>query len=613
MRVRRLTIQNFRGIANGTVDFAGNTLLVGGNNVGKSTVCEALDLVLGPERLSRRPVVDEHDFYNGRYLDAESKPVEIRVEATLVDLSEEAQRRFMSHLRRWDETKGTFVDAGDGDPEDADADGTLWALPVLFIGRYDAEEDDFVGGTFFAHPEPEEEQGDDSEDAKLGGGLRQFGRDQKRLCGFLFLRALRTGSRALSLQRGSLLDTVLRVPGSGLAQMWADTLRRLRELDPAVGEIAQLKQIRDEIQSRMGRFVKLAEGDDATAFFASDLTREHLREVVRLFIAAEPSDYLVPFQRLGAGSINLLVFALLTFIADLKVKHTVIFAMEEPEIALPPHTQRRVTRFVLGEMGQTIVTSHSPYVIAHFEPEQIVMLERSTGGALVGRPINLHGISAKTFKAVRVQFAEAILSRAVLVVEGATEVAIFAAASEMLEEALETEAYTHLDFVGVTVFAASGDRDVPKFAPVFKGLGKHVFGFYDKLKAPADPTLLASFDHHWESAYKGAEDLLVAEMPVAALRRFLEAVKDRSDYPPNTAKISAGMNDADVRKLAWAVLVGRKGNAFGYATLLVRSATKEELPKTIMEVLLAIHAALSPPPTDEGTQEARPEGEDATA
>ena len=72
--------------------------------------------------------------------------------------------------------------------------------------------------------------------------------------------------------------------------MWRDTLARfLQALDPAIGEIEQLRQIRAEIRARMGRFVNLAVGDDATAFFASELTREHLREVVRLFIAAEPS------------------------------------------------------------------------------------------------------------------------------------------------------------------------------------------------------------------------------------------------------------------------------------------------------------------------------------
>ena len=64
MRVRRITIENFRGVAHGVVDLPGHTLLVGGNNIGKSTVCEALDLVLGAERLFRRPIVDEHDFHN---------------------------------------------------------------------------------------------------------------------------------------------------------------------------------------------------------------------------------------------------------------------------------------------------------------------------------------------------------------------------------------------------------------------------------------------------------------------------------------------------------------------------------------------------------------------
>jgi putative ATP-dependent endonuclease of OLD family len=153
------------------------------------------------------------------------------------------------------------------------------------------------------------------------------------------------------------------------------------------------------------------------------LTREHLREVVRLFIAAQP------------GSIRAVrparhrfdqppVFALLTFIAELKDKQSVIFAMEEPEIALPPHTQRRVTRFVLAEMGQSIVTSHSPYVIEQFDPQQIVILNRDEGGALTGQPIDAQAVKPKTYRTERRQFAEAILSRAVLVVEGSTEAAV---------------------------------------------------------------------------------------------------------------------------------------------------------------------------------------------
>jgi len=128
-------------------------LLVGGNNSGKSTVCEALDLVLGPERLGRRPIVDEHDFHRGRYLDDAGEPITIRIEALLLDLSPEAERRFKGNLRRWDEAKGAFVDEGAEGPEAADRAGTSWALPVVFLGRYNAADDDFEGNTFFAHPQ----------------------------------------------------------------------------------------------------------------------------------------------------------------------------------------------------------------------------------------------------------------------------------------------------------------------------------------------------------------------------------------------------------------------------------------------------------------------------
>ena len=393
--------------------------------------------------MNRRPVVDEHDFHCGRYLDADGNPAEIWIEAILVDLSEEAERRFRGHLRRWNDAARAFVDEGEDGLDQADGEGVIWALPVVFKGQYDPAEDDFVGDTFFDHPIVEADAIDEDAELKLGSGRRPFTRAHKRLCGFVFLRTLRTGSRALSLQRGSLLDTVLKLGGTGAAEMWHDTLAKLRSLDPAIGEIEQLKQIRAEIRSRMSRFVNLAPGDEATAFFASDLTREHLREVVRLFIAAQPGTHLLPFGRLGTGSINLLVFALLTFIAELKDKQSVIFAMEEPEIALPPHTQRRVTRFVLSEMGQSIVTSHSPYVIEQFDPQQIVILNRQDAGQLTGHPIDAHEVKPKTFRTERRQFAEAILSRAVLVVEGSTEAALFPVASTVLEQSLGTDAYTH--------------------------------------------------------------------------------------------------------------------------------------------------------------------------
>jgi putative ATP-dependent endonuclease of OLD family len=293
----------------------------------------------------------------------------------------------------------------------------------------------------------------------------------------------------------------------------------------------------------------------------------------------------------------MLVFVLLTFIAELKEKRSVIFAMEEPEIALPPHTQRRVVRFVLREMGQTLVTSHSPYIIEQFEPEQIVMVTRKSGGQLCGNPIDIQDIKPKIFKTERKQFAEAILAGAVLIVEGATESGIFLEASSVMEASLRPNDYSHLDLAGVSIFNAGGEGSVPRYGPVFKALGKLIFGFYDKPNQPFSDALVEKLTHytkHWESPYKGIENLLVNEMDFKILKSFLNEVKDRLDYPQHLQKPSKDMSEDEIKELATKVLKVRKGDANGYASLLIRQCTDmNQLPKTIKTILEEINQITS--------------------
>ena len=137
-------------------------------------------------------------------MDADKKAVPITIRAVVVDLSDEARRRFGGHLRRWNDTDRSFVDDLENGAEHADDEGVTWALPVSFRARYDAVEDDFEADTFFEHPLPELGELDDEEASSLGEGRDHFTRAHKRLCGFVYLRALRTGSRALGLQRGGL-------------------------------------------------------------------------------------------------------------------------------------------------------------------------------------------------------------------------------------------------------------------------------------------------------------------------------------------------------------------------------------------------------------------------
>ena len=115
---------------------------------------------------------------------------------------------------------------------------------IMANNRYEADDDDFKVETFFCCPEVDT------------GKQPPFCASDKRMCGFLFLRSLRTGSRALSLEHGSLLDIILRVREIR-PKMWEQVLEQLRKLavadDPSIG----LSGILSGIQSAISEFVPL--------------------------------------------------------------------------------------------------------------------------------------------------------------------------------------------------------------------------------------------------------------------------------------------------------------------------------------------------------------------
>jgi putative ATP-dependent endonuclease of OLD family len=89
-------IENFQGITSANLDSDGHALLVVQSIVGKSSVCEALELALGPDRQHRFPVVEEYDFYNANFLDDDETPVPIRIEILLTDVTPTIERAFTS-------------------------------------------------------------------------------------------------------------------------------------------------------------------------------------------------------------------------------------------------------------------------------------------------------------------------------------------------------------------------------------------------------------------------------------------------------------------------------------------------------------------------------------
>lgn len=267
MRVDRLIIENFKGIKKAEIDFCGHTLLIGSNNVGKSTICEALELALSPDRQSRFPVVEEYDFYNSAYLDDQENPIDIRIEVLLTDVTPTIRKSCTLYLERWDPKERKRL--GRGEIESVDGDGLQWALRLITIARYNKDEDEFQAKTHYAIAY-------DSADEVSSRVPRSI----KRTFGFLYLRALRTGSRALSLERGSLLDIILRIQ-SLQTGIWEHVRGRLESLTPPIDDGAKkLAPVLHSIEQRLAEYIPMAKSGEATHLFVSQLTREHLRKTL---------------------------------------------------------------------------------------------------------------------------------------------------------------------------------------------------------------------------------------------------------------------------------------------------------------------------------------------
>jgi putative ATP-dependent endonuclease of OLD family len=451
-------------------------------------------------------------------------------------------------------------------------------LRLVTVARYDPEEDQFTAKTVYGHDEAEETESE----------RKQIPSRVKRSIGFLYLRALRTGTRALSLERGSLLDIILRMKEIRTS-LWERIRKRLAELDPPIDrDASELGPILDEIEARLQEYIPAAGPGRSTRLFVSQLTREHLRKTISFFVAMCEGESAVPFHDAGTGTLNILVLALLTFIAEIK-KDNVIFAMEEPEIALPPHTQRRITNYLLTQTTQCFVTSHSPYIIERFEPEGIMRLTRDNAGTLTAARVELPAaMKTKTYRSqLRRGIAEAILGQGAIVGEGITEQLALATAAKQLEDS--DSGLFPLDLAGVTIINTEGEGNLDAMGAFFQALGIPAFAFFDRKKRkPGDlAKIQASYAIATEIPYTGTEELMAAETPLDHQWIFLEAIRTE-DPDGNFGIPSARPEEKRLRQLTASTLKGLKGE--GGAGRLLELCSPEELPPTITDFLKGVYA-----------------------
>jgi len=614
LKISRLKIRNFRGVRHADLLFPDHVVLIGDNNTGKSTVLDSIDLVLGPDRLSRRAPIDEHDFYQGRYTSraaphmgtdsaplgaaedsvagphgnedepeihaqveppqdpqAESTdgPPQICVEVTITGLSSEQSAHFKDYVEWWDTVASQFYAAS---VQGVDVQTVVEALRVTFIGEYVAEEDDFEGRTYFARSLEESDN------------PQPFARRDKQYCGFLYLRGLRTGRRALSLEHGSLLDVILRLKEIR-PRLWETTIGGLAKFDVASDPELGISGVLESINTALNKYVPKEWGVEPH-LRVSALTRDHLRNVITAFIATGEGSHSAPFYRQGTGTINMLVLAMLSQIAE--DRQNVIFAMEEPETAIPPYAQKRIVHELRKLSAQSMFTSHSPYVLEEFGLHETVVLSRASDGELTQAPVTLpESVKHKRYRQeFRTRFCEGLLSRRILVAEGAVEASAFPAVARRLAELVPGN-YSSLEALGICTINAGSQTQVSDLAGFYRSLGKTVYGLCDKQSAAGQAAIAANVDELFMHSEQGFEDLVLNNTTTAALERFGDLVdwpQHLIDQHPNPKDdIAAALSDY----FRWS-----KGN-WGVADFLSQ-CTEDETPDWLCDSCVRLRQLAQP-------------------
>jgi putative ATP-dependent endonuclease of the OLD family len=406
MKVALLIIENFRGIRSGKIQFRDHTVLVGPNNSGKTTIIEALALILGRDRLVRD--LTEHDFFGSNPEAADR----IRLSATLTGFGSDDFTAFPDWFR---DGRGVPVwfdsQTGDVIPEKTRGDQTL-ACQIAFAARFDRESLEVQTARYFDDNDLDvfAEESFISVPVKL---IREIG--------LFLIPASRSWDRMLSFG-SELFRRVIRSTSGLPAETILAERDRLRKPVDRLEDDARLKPIVDEVNAEIAGLLGVQSplqlrltGTDSDSV---------LQSMIPHFLTGTGGT--VPSKRQGSGLISLQSLFLLLHFGQKRIEDGESFcmALEEPELHLPPAVQRRVLSRLQSLSTQTIISTHSPLVAAFCDATSLLVV-RNDSGTLTAQPMLAHPLGQeatnamrKLFHINRIETASAIMSEFVLVPEG---------------------------------------------------------------------------------------------------------------------------------------------------------------------------------------------------
>jgi putative ATP-dependent endonuclease of OLD family len=493
MRVRAIEIWRFRGIKHVRLTPGSRNVLLGPNNSGKSTILEALDLVLYSGLGRPRPAPTEVDYF------ARDPTAGFRIEVVLGALDTSFLALVRDHLEGWDSAQRVVTPSPDGV-------GIESAVRIAAVGTPDFE---------LLHQFAKEE----SDGARVG-------RDVRGQVGWVFDGRLRDPSRQLAFYQGGLLDQLFGDTDLGPA---VDTLR-LAVADGAKGVNAD-GAVRPELEKLGQDLIDLGllEPAQAPAFEMGSVSERELLQALRLGLPS-PHAASIPIERQGRGAQRLLLTATLMRISE-KLGRPIIGGFEEPEEALEPLRQAQLSRMIraLAEAdGQVFIVTHSPDIVRSFSADDLLLVEQSEEG------VEAEALSERLTPALRQAYERriwgpivgALFARVAVLGEGPGDVAVFDTFWEALARERRIEAPA--DQLGIAVINCEGAPHQPMVAAFLHAARRTVVVW-----AEADvPDTLAKLESqgncdgilYHDSVERDLEGALVAMPPIASIAAAMRAV-----------------------------------------------------------------------------------------
>lgn len=410
MRLNKIKIENFRGIASLEVELDRDiTVLIGENNSGKTTVLEALRFGLETIRSDKTCNFSEHDFHrNDECKDLlSSKPVILTF--SFLESKEYPWPDYITQA------------LNDG------IVGSDYAMIKLRLtAQYDANDADLTQSWCFL---------DDAGNEMVG--KQGLIKDLRRLRPFFFQTALRAAKDEFH----------------GQATYWSSFLKN-KDIDEStrktleeelltvnqkiVDAHSSFKDVTEEVK-RISELVSVGKADSVSVDPVSPDVYKSLRYTeVNLLTGSNAK---IPIRSHGEGTQSLSVLLLFSAYLKTRLKADVdkladpIIAIEEPEAHLHPNAIRAIWHLVKDLPGQKIIATHSGDILSEVPVEKLRRLNKiDTATECKSIPADL--LSDEELRKfnhhVRRNRGELLFAKCWLLVEGETDVSVFVECADIL-------------------------------------------------------------------------------------------------------------------------------------------------------------------------------------